>query len=72
MGVARERQRGAIASPKMPKSTFLTKNCATFLYFSTKNPAREAYSTVSGVRSPPKGVPPPRQIPGYAYALCAI
>jgi len=36
---------GAVASPKMPKSTFLTENCAKlkFLYFfSAENLAREA------------------------------
>ena len=36
--------------------------------FFCSDPAREAYSGHSGVRSaPPRGVPPTRQIPGYAY-----
>jgi len=40
----------------MPKSTVLTK-CAEFLYLSTKNLAREAYSGQLGVGS----APPPLQ-----------
>jgi len=67
IGVPREGQRGAIAPPKIAKNTFLTKNCAKFLYFSAQKPAREAYSAHSLVRSapPPRRVPSPRQIPGY-------
>jgi len=43
------------------------------LLFSAQNPAREAYNGHSGVRSaPPKECTlpsPPRQIPGYPYAM---
>jgi len=70
IGVAREGQRGAIAPPKMPQSTFLTKKVAPNFYFSAQKPAGGLTAAIhgSGVPPPPspRRVPPPRQIPGYA------
>ena len=45
---------GAIASPNMPKNTFLTKKCEiSFYFFSVQNLAREAHSGHSEVKSAP-------------------
>jgi len=52
----------------MPQKYILAKSCVKFRYFSALNPARKANNSHLWVRgAPPRRVPPPRQIPGYAY-----
>jgi len=67
MGVARE-GRGAIASPKMPKNTFLTRKMRQIsLFFCAELCLGNLQLPFRGQEcSPPKRVPHPRQIPGYA------
>ena len=55
MGVARQGQRGTTASPEMPRNRFLTKNCATSLYFSAQTLAYSGHGH-SGVRSAPSNL----------------
>jgi len=59
---------GAIGPQNAQKDIF-NKKLHQILYFSAQNPAREAYSSRSGVRSAPQEEcpPPKKKIPGYAY-----
>jgi len=54
IGVAREGQRGAIAFPKMPKNTFLTKQAPNFFMFLPRNLLERLTAVIQG-----SGVPPP-------------
>jgi len=55
--------------PRCPKSTFLTKNVAPnpISIFLPRSLIGRLTVVIHGSGAPPRRVPPPRQIPGYAY-----
>ena len=58
--------------PQDAHKYILTKNCDIFFIFLPITLLGVLKAAIQGSGVPPKRMPPPRQIPGYAYANATI